>query len=204
MRSEPGSDGRSQVMVVWLGRFGLVLAAIWGFSEATVFFIVPDAIVGLIALHHPRKALWAGGAAVAGACVGGVLLYAIGSQIGDDLRGVMDAVPAIYPEMLDRAHDALVEDGGMAIVNAPSQGIPYKLYATEWALLGWGLPSLVLWTIPARAIRIVGFGILMGIAGWLFRRRIEKRPGAWTLAYGVAWAGFYAYFWFVLVPLRFG
>ena len=92
----------------------------------------------------------------------------------------------------------------MAIVNAPSQGIPYKLYATEWSLLGRGLPSLVLWTIPARAIRIVGFGLLMGIAGLLFRRRIETRPGAWALAYGVAWAGFYAYFWFVLVPLRFG
>ena len=88
MRSEPRSDGRSQLMVVWLGRFGLVLAAVWGFSEATLFFIVPDVIVGLIALHHPRKALWAGGAAVAGACVGGALLYAVGSQIGADLRSV--------------------------------------------------------------------------------------------------------------------
>lgn len=191
-------------MVVWFGRFGLVLAAVWGFAEATLFFVVPDLVVGLIALHHPRKALWAGVAAVAGACFGGALLQVMASQIGDDLRGVMDAVPWIYPVMLDQAHDALVEDGGMAIVNAPSQGIPYKLYATEWALLGRSLPSLVLWTIPARAIRIVGFGIVMGIAGWLFRRSIEKRPGAWLLAYAAAWSVFYAVFWFVLIPLRFG
>ena len=199
-----GRGSRSQAIVVWLGRFGLTLAAVWGFAEATLFFIVPDVVVGLIALHHPRKALWAGMAAVAGACVGGALLYVIGSQVGDDLRGVMDAVPAIDRVMLDRAHDALLEDGGMAIVNAPSQGIPYKLYATEWSLLDRSLPSLVLWTIPARAIRIVGFGLVMGIAGWLLRRRIDRSPGAWTLAYGAAWAAFYAYFWFVLIPLRFG
>ena len=92
----------------------------------------------------------------------------------------------------------------MAIVNAPSQGIPYKLYATEWALLGLGLPSLVLWTIPARAIRIVGFGIIMGITGWLFRRSIERRPGAWSLVYAIAWVVFYAFFWFVVIPLQFG
>ena len=191
-------------MVGWLGRFGLVLAAVWGFAEATLFFIVPDVIVGLIALHFPRKALWAGVAAVAGACVGGAMLYVIGGQVGDDLRVVMDAVPAIDPVMLDRAHDALLEDGGMAIVNAPSQGIPYKLYVTEWSLLGWSLPSLMLWTIPARAIRIVGFGIVMGIAGWLVRHPIERRPGGWSVAYVAAWAAFYAYFWFVLIPLRFG
>ncbi len=191
-------------MVVWLGRFGLVLAAAWGFAEATLFFIVPDVIVGLIALHHPRKALWAGAVAVAGACVGGALLYVIGSQAGNDLRGVMEAVPAIEPMMLDRVHDALLDRGGLAIVDGPSQGIPYKLYAAEWSLLGWGLPSLVLWTIPARAIRIVGFGVLMAIVGSLFRRRVERRSSAWSLSYGAAWAAFYTYFWYVLIPNRFG
>jgi hypothetical protein len=169
-----------------------------------VFFIVPDVVVGLVGLHHPRKAISAGAAAVAGACVGGALLYVVGNGIGADLRAVMDAVPAIDPAMLDRAHDQLLDRGGLAIVNAPSQGIPYKLYAAEWSLLGWGLPSLVLWTIPARAIRIVGFGLLMAVVGSLFRRWIERRPGSWSLAYVTAWAIFYVYFWFVLIPTRFG
>ena len=181
-----------------------MLSAVWGFAEATLFFIVPDVIVGFVGLHHPRKALVAGAAAVGGACVGGALLYVVGRQVGGDLRGVMDAVFAIEPTMLDLAHDQLLDSGGLAIVNAPSQGIPYKLYAAEWSLLGWGLPSLVLWTIPARAIRIVGFGLLMAIVGKVLRSRIERRSSAWSLAYVAAWAVFYTYFWFVLMPSRFG
>jgi hypothetical protein len=180
------------------------MAAIWGFAEATLFFVVPDVIVGLIGLRYPRKALAAGLAAVAGACAGGAVVYLVGIEVGDDLRVVMDAIPAVDPEMLDRAREELLDRGGIAIVNGQSQGIPYKLYATEWSLQGWALATLVLWTITARAIRIVTFGVLMAVVGSVFRRRIEERPRPWLLYYVAAWMAFYVYFWLVLLPARFG
>ena len=42
-------------------------AAVWGFAEATLFFIVPDVLLSWIALHAPRKALVACLWAVVGA-----------------------------------------------------------------------------------------------------------------------------------------
>lgn len=187
----------------WLARFGVLLAALWGFAEATLFFVVPDVVVGMVGLFHPRKAIAAGLAAVAGACIGGALLFLVGDSVGDDVRAIMDAVPAVNLGMLEQARSELVEHGAKALMSGPGQGIPYKLYVAEWSLQGGGLVPLVLWTIPARAIRIVGFGLLMAAGGWFLRSRVAKRPAAWAVAYVATWGAFYAYYWFVVVPMRF-
>src|SRR5687768_13543988 len=54
----------------------LVAAMAWGFAEATLFFLVPDLVVGWIALRSPRRVLAPSVAASAGAVVGGLLVYA--------------------------------------------------------------------------------------------------------------------------------
>lgn len=201
---DEAQPGRAHPLVLWLARFGVLLAALWGFAEATLFFVVPDVAVGMVGLFRPRKAVTAGLAAVAGACVGGAALFLLGGSLGGDLRALMDAVPAITPEMLEQARSELAEDGAGALMGGPGQGIPYKLYVAEWSLQGGALLPLVLWTIPARAIRIVGFGLLMAAGGWLFRNRVAKRPVAWATVYVAAWTAFYAVYWFVVVPMRFG
>ncbi|MFM9106139.1 MAG: hypothetical protein ACKOWF_05500, partial [Chloroflexota bacterium] len=38
------------------------IAALWGFAEATVFFIVPDVWIGLLAAFDPRAGLRAAAA----------------------------------------------------------------------------------------------------------------------------------------------
>lgn len=188
----------------WLERFATSSSAAWGFAEATLFFVVPDVFVGAVGLYRPKKAVASGLAAVGGALVGGAAMYLVGRGVGDDLRQVMDAIPSIRPEMLDEARRDLLDRGGLAMLIAPSQGIPYKLYATEWSLLGWGLPALLAWTIPARAIRIVSFGLMMAGVGVVLRRRIENRPGLWLILYAGSWTIFYLVFWYLLMPARFG
>ena len=52
------------------GRGPEILAALWGFAESTLFFIVPDVLLTWLALSLPRRALracyWALGGALAG------------------------------------------------------------------------------------------------------------------------------------------
>ena len=43
----------------------VLIAALWGFSEATLFFIVPDVFLTVIVLRDRRAALLCCGAAVA-------------------------------------------------------------------------------------------------------------------------------------------
>ena len=44
---------------------GTIAAALWGVAEATLFFVVPDVLVGWIALRGPRRTLvvWLGATA---------------------------------------------------------------------------------------------------------------------------------------------
>jgi hypothetical protein len=188
----------------WLERFGIWISATWGLAEATLFFVVPDVIVGAVGLYRPKKAVAAGVAAVGGALVGGTLVYLVGTGVGDGLRSVMDAVPSIRPEMLLEARQDLLDQGGRAMFLGPSQSIPYKIYATEWSLLGWGLPALLAWTIPDRAVRIVSVGLLMAGVGVIFRRHIQDHPGFWLVLYAGSWTVFYVVYWVLILPTLFG
>lgn len=188
----------------WLGRFGIWISALWGFAEATLFFVVPDVIVGAVGLYRPRKALAAGVAAVGGAIVGGTVVYLVGTGVGDGIRDVMQTVPSIRPGMLMQARQDLLDLGGRAMFLGPSPSIPYKIYATEWSLLGWGLPALLAWTIPDRAVRIVSIGLLMAGVGVIFRRHIQGHPRFWLVLYAGSWTAFYIVYWVLILPRLFG
>jgi hypothetical protein len=178
-------------------------SAVWGFAEATLFFVVPDVIVGAVGLYRPKKAVAAGFAAVGGALVGGTVVYLLAAGLGHGLRDVMDAVPSIRPEMLMEARQDLLDLGGRAMFLGPSQSIPYKIYATEWSQLGWGLPVLLAWTIPDRAIRIVSVGLLMAGIGVIFRRHIQAHPRFWLVLYAGSWTVFYIVYWVLVLPKLF-
>jgi membrane protein YqaA with SNARE-associated domain len=193
MPEPPFSYGASN-LVVWLRRLGLWLAFIWGVAEATLFFIVPDVVVGAVATFRPRRAMAAAGAAIAGALVGGMILYGLAAGLGSDLRDVVEGVPGIPPEMVARSQDELLEHGGLALVLAPFSGTPYKIYAAEWAIRGWGLPALLAWTVPARAIRIVPIALIAAVVGMLGRKWVMQRSGLWLVGYGLIWTVFYIFY----------
>lgn len=175
-----------------------------GVRRSHAVLVVPDVIVGAVGLYRPRKALAAGAAAVGGAVVGGAVVYLVGTGVGDGIRDVMDAVPSIRPEMLTEARQDLLDLGGRAMFLGPSQSIPYKLYATEWSLLGWGLLALLAWTIPDRAVRIVSIGLLMAGVGVIFRRHIQDHSGLWLVLYAGSWTIFYIAYWLLILPALFG
>ena len=54
----------------------LVSCALWGFAEATRFYVVPDVLVGWIALHGVRRGVAASLWATAGAVLGGLAVHA--------------------------------------------------------------------------------------------------------------------------------
>jgi hypothetical protein len=182
-------------VVPWLERWGIAASFAWGLAEATLFFIVPDVIVGAVALVAPRKAVRAAGAAVAGAVAGGAVLFVWAQVSEPSVRAAIDGVPAVPARMFVEAGRALAENGGVVMLAAAFTGIPYKVWALEMIVRGWSLPSLAAWTIPARAVRL---GLVAGVAalvGWLARRQIARRPwpalGVW-LAF---WVVVYVDYW---------
>jgi len=81
------------------------LAFFWGLAEATCFFIVPDALTSRMVLTNPRRALHACLASLAGALLGGALLYSSGANLAlrTQLLAGMDWLPGISPDLIEKA-----------------------------------------------------------------------------------------------------
>lgn len=173
-------------------RIAAAIALSWGFAEATLFFVVPDVWIGLLALFSWRAGLRAPSWAILGALLGGALLYGAGSQLDPDRSAhILDTVPAISPGMIERVEEEMSEGGPASMLLGPLQGTPYKIYARTAGVQHQSLGEVLLWTIPARGARFILIVMVSALYGVLIRR-ITREIG-WLLGpYLVAWVTFYA------------
>jgi membrane protein YqaA with SNARE-associated domain len=148
-------------------------AFLWGLAEATLFFIVPDVLLSLLALRDRRRAWVACGYAVAGAVLGGALMYAWAVHDPAQVRSVLISIPAISPDLLDQVRAQLDAHGYASLFAGAFSGVPYKLYASEAGAAALPLAGLLIVTIPARALRFV---LVVAVVNWIARRWL----GGWT------------------------
>lgn len=173
------------------------IALAWGFAEATVFFIVPDVWLTLAARKHLRPGLIASLYALFGALLGGTLMYLWGRADRSSANLVLDAIPAIDPEMIVRVADELSQDGVLALMLGPLSGTPYKVYAVQGADSSIGLGLFLLTSIPARLSRFLLVTLLAhyglkSVGYWMPR----TNP---VLVLLVCWVFFYAYYFSVML-----
>lgn len=174
---------------------GTTIGAIWGFAEATLFFIVPDVWLGWIALTNLKRAMIATVGALVGAVVGGLLVAIVSSQVAPETSfRVMDAVPAVAPAMIREVDADVSERGSRAIMVGPVRGVPYKLYARAEGVQGGPDAGFVAWSLLGRAYRWV---ILIPLI-WLVSRAVQRylglsvRQARWV--YVAGWCLFYGWY----------
>lgn len=177
-------------------RLAAAVAGIWGFAEATLFFLVPDIWIGLLAMFSwragPRAVAWA----VAGALAGGALMYGVGAVLPPEQSArLLEMVPAVSPAMIERVEEEMQAQGPAAMLLGPLQGTPYKIYARTAGVQGESLLVMLLWSVPARAARFLLIAAVAALFGWVVRR--VTPAAAWRIGpYLVAWGFFYlVYFW---------
>src|SRR5438309_3875786 len=107
------------------------LALAWGFAEATLFFIVPDVLLGAVALFAPRAAARVLAYTLAGALTGGALTYGVASELQPSRsEAVLDGVPTVNEKAIQRVGREMRDEGPRSVVYGPLRmGTPYKLYA---------------------------------------------------------------------------
>lgn len=170
----------------------MLVAALWGFAEATLFFLVPDIWLTLLAVRHGlRPALLACLAALAGALLGGLAMYGWGAADPATARAALDYVPAVDPAMIGGVRETLSRDGIAAVFMGPLMGVPYKIYAVEAGASGIGLAAFLAVSIPARLMRF----LLLALGAWAIssilsrytglRGRVALLAGGWTAFYAV-------------------
>jgi membrane protein YqaA with SNARE-associated domain len=180
-------------------RAALWVAFAWGIAEASFFFIVPDVLLTLIACRAFKPALKATLAALAGALVGGVLMYAFGMRSPDEARAFLDYVPAINSNLIERVARQINEHGLIAVMIGPLKGIPYKIYAVEWGAQGRSLIGFLLISIPARYIRFFLAAVVARLIARVIEAVTERRTNIEILVIASLWIAFYGFYF-----LRFG
>lgn len=176
------------------GKPGIVLAFLWGLAEGTLFFVVPDVLLSLVAMLEPRKAWRHIVAATAGALLAGILLFGWASRDVVAARSVVARVPFVTTAMFTRVDESYRLRGIGAVFLGPLTGTPYKLYAVEAPAFVNELAFLAA-TVPARAERFVVVCLLFGVPAAWIRKKWKLSNGRFMLIHGAVWIAFYAFYW---------
>lgn len=182
------------------GRGWQALAFAWGLAEATCFFIIPDVLSSRLVLRQPRQGFAACFSSLAGALIGGALLYLLGRDPARSaaLLAAADWLPGISPALGEQARQGLATYGPTALFLGVLNGIPYKLYAIQAAGAGLGVVTFILTTVEARLARFLA---VTGLA-WLVGAKLlpNLSVAAKLRIHAVFWGLFYfIYFWRMVV-----
>jgi hypothetical protein len=184
------------VSIAVSGRFFILisLAFAWGLSEATVFFIVPDVVISFIALAYGyRKGFLAAAASVAGAMLGGTLIYIWGQTDIAGARAFFDTLPAIAPSTIARASGEVAQPSlALTMFTGSLTGVPFKLYASEAGAANIALSTLIVLTPLVRFPRFLIAATLAAAArNWappqFQSHKFKILAGFWIVFYAIFW-----------------
>ncbi|MDH3194893.1 MAG: hypothetical protein OEL78_01120 [Hyphomicrobiales bacterium] len=175
----------------------IAAAFVWGFAEATLFFIVADVLLSLVVVWRGwRPASVAALAAALGAVPGGALILAWSAYDPAGMFAVLEHLPAIDAAMIGTAGQKLAGNWFSAILAGAFSGVPYKVFAAQVWPAGIGTLAFLATTVPLRLARYLTVtacvaGIDHVLGKWLSRSvRITILCGAWILFYAIFWSTF--------------
>ena len=189
------STGRQGAAEPIDSRGAIAVAAVWGAAEASFFFIVPDAWIGLVALLAPRRAPAAVAAAVAGAIAGALALFLAGARSGDTVDRAFLRLPGIRVRDVQEVRHAVSSRGYRAFLDAPLRALPVKLYVREAQRAGRPLAPVLAATALNRLARLVPVTAAFALIGRRQRRLVAQRRRAVLAVYAAGWTLFYALYW---------
>ena len=182
------------VLVFILRPWSLWGGFIWGFAEATLFFIVPDVLLTFIALYSFRRSIKVLAFILIGAVGGGNLMFVIGQLSPEQSKAVVLRVPFVSSAMFERTHQSFERNGIWALTKGPTSGIPYKVYCVQASRYsGW--PMFLVASVLARMERFALFWAIAGLLGLAFRKSIRRQPMITAAVHVCIWVLRYAWYW---------
>ncbi len=174
--------------------WSIIISFLWGFAEATLFFIVPDVYMGFVALFNWRKGLSAAVAALLGAMLGGSVMYILAMKNPVAINSLLTHVPLIDVDLVKDVANQTHTSGLLAVLKGPFRGTPYKIYAAQAGEQSLPLLSFVLMTIPARLQSFIPLVLVLGGIGKWFKSFCRKYTEFVISAYILMWVLIYFVF----------
>jgi len=175
-------------------RWSIIIAFIWGFAEATAFFIVPDVYMGFVALFNWRRGLLSAIAALLGAMLGGSVMYVLAMNNPSGINSFLTHIPLINMQLVNAVANQTQTSGLTAVLMGPVRGTPYKIYAAQAGEQALPFLYFVLMTIPARLQRFIPLVLVLGGIGKWFESFFKKHTRLVMSGYILMWLLIYFVF----------
>lgn len=170
-----------------------VVAFIWGFSEATIFFIIPDVYITFVLLFSIRAGFTAIVWSIIGSIFGGICIYLL-HMFSFNFLSVLLMIPGITLVMIKHAMKIFEGNNFPGFSSVPFSGIPYKIYAYSASYYEMPFYLFIVWTIVARIIRYAFPITVVIIIKKVFDEHIRKHVKFWLVAYCIIWISFYIWY----------
>ncbi len=170
------------------------ISFLWGFLEATCFFLVVDIFISFFVIQNYKKAVKLSVMAMLGAVLGGALIYLWSASHFDVLTNFYLHLLGIHENLMTKVQDKINQYQQWALFWGGISGQPYKLYALYASQAEVGFVSFIAASIPARLLRFILTITLVKIA----IKPLEKRLNIKTLyiLLSVFWVVFYAFYYY--------
>ncbi|MGC2697192.1 MAG: hypothetical protein WA738_15510 [Candidatus Angelobacter sp.] len=174
-------------LVLWLG-------LLWGFAEATLFFVVPDVLLTLVALYSFRRSARVLACILLGALAGGTVMFYLGARNPGQAKALVLEVPFVSQAMFAKTQAGFERDGIWTLTKSSGNGIPYKVYSVQASgYASW--PLFLMVSLLARMVRFAPFWAVASALGIAFRTRIHRRPAVPAMVHACLWILGYAWYW---------
>lgn len=166
-----------------------LIAALWGFAEASFFFFLPDIYLSRIAIISSSRAIKACFITAIAACLGGSLMYLWGYTDSATAYHFLTFIPAIYPKMITQAIQSLTPNPWNALLLAPFKGIPYKIYAVAFGASRINFLAFLIISFVARLLRFLLITLIAICLVALLKQHIKQKTliyfhlFIWTIIY---------------------
>ncbi len=167
----------------------LLISLLWGFAEATLFFIVPDVIITFVALSSVKHSILSSFFAGIGALFGGVIMYKWGRKNPDYAINIISKTPAVSLRMIEGVENQIKNKGYLSLFIGAFTGRPYKIYATLAGKLNLPLFTFLIISFPARILRFLLLGIIVGLISMYassflpYRTLVTIHISGWVIFY---------------------
>ncbi|WDI30062.1 hypothetical protein PUV54_08830 [Hyphococcus flavus] len=176
-------------------RLWLAGTVLWGFAEATFFFIVPDVLLtAAVLVFGLSRAFKLCVAASLAAAAGGLLMMQWSLHDIEAARAFLLSIPLIGGDLIARVQSEMQGAWPLNLTLGAVTGAPYKIYAVEAGALGINEALLAVVSFVARLLR---FSLAVGLTwgGLMFARAVGLRRFA-SVGLALAWGSIYAaYIW---------
>ena len=162
-----------------------LLVGAWSVAEATVWPIMPDALLVPLAFARPRAWWRIVLAAAGGTALGGAWTYRAGRR--QSSGGAAWQPPLVRPRMVAAVRGWLASEGARGVRRQPASGVPFKVFAHEAGAMGVPLAPFLGWAVGTRTVRFAVAAGGAALAGQLLPRAITSRPflllATWCLVF---------------------